>query len=55
MNEVRKLGVIFNINLTWNTHINSLTGKVYGMLRTLWVPQKFTPLRMKKKSLNQKF
>ena len=36
VHEARNL-VVFNKNLTWSSHITSITGKVDGMLRTLWV------------------
>ena len=43
VSKVRNLGLIFNRDLSWTDHINSASGKVYGMLRTLWVTQSFTP------------
>lgn len=39
----KNLGIIFNRTLSWNSHINSTIGKVYGMLRTLWTTRFFTP------------
>jgi len=39
----KNLGVIFNNKLSWNDHIRNVTGKVSGMLRTLWSTQNFTP------------
>ena len=47
VNEARNLGVVFNRSLTWSNHINSLTGRVYGMLRTLCATQKFTPFKIR--------
>lgn len=41
----KNLGMVFNRTLTWNNHINAIVGKAYGVLRTLWTAQKFTPPR----------
>lgn len=43
----KNLGVIFNDELTWTTHINSTSGKVHGMLRNLWAVQTSTPLQIR--------
>ena len=41
------LGVIFNGRLTWSNHINVIVGKVYGMLRNLWIVIDSTPLTIR--------
>jgi len=41
--SAKNLGVIFNNKLSWNDHIRHVTGKISGMLRTLWSTQSFTP------------
>ena len=41
--KAKNLGVIFTHTLSWNQHIICATGKVNGMLRTLWPTQHFTP------------
>lgn len=41
--HAKNLGVIFNDELTWSTHINATSGKVHGMLRNLWAVQTSTP------------
>lgn len=43
VDKCRNLGVIFNSTLTWTDHINSTTGKIFGMLRSLYKTQFFTP------------
>lgn len=43
-NTSKNLGMVFNRTLTWDTHINSIVGKAYGVLRTLWTVQQVTPL-----------
>lgn len=43
----KNLGIIFNSNLTWNDHINSLAGQTYIKLRALWSTQYFTPFRVR--------
>lgn len=47
VDTTKNLGIIFNKNLTWNDHINCTVGRVYGMIRTLWVTQYFTPYRIR--------
>ena len=47
VDKVRNLGIIFNRELSWSSHINCVVGKVYGMLRTLWVTQNFTPFQIR--------
>jgi len=42
-NTAKNLGIIFNSSLTWNNHISAVTGKVYGLLRSLWTMHEFTP------------
>ncbi|XP_075157493.1 uncharacterized protein LOC142230751 [Haematobia irritans] len=41
------LGIIFNEKLNWSNHINSVAGKVYGMLRNLWIVQSATPFEIR--------
>lgn len=41
--SARNLGVVFNSTLTWSDHINQVCGRAYGMLRSLWCSQYFTP------------
>ena len=43
VDKVKNLGIIFNNKFTWNDHINTTIGRVYSMLRALWVTQNFTP------------
>lgn len=43
----RNLGLVFNSNLTWSNHINTLVGQIYVKLRTLWSVQYFTPLNVR--------
>lgn len=45
--STKNLGIIFNNTLTWSDHINSASGKIYCMLRTLWKTQYFTPLKIR--------
>ena len=47
MEEERNLGLTFNRYLTWTDHRTSTVGKVYGMLRTLWVNQYYTPIKIR--------
>ena len=47
VHEEWNLGVVFNKNVTWSSHITSKTGKVDGMLRTLWVTQKYPPFKIR--------
>ena len=47
VDQVKNLGIVFTQDLSWSAHINSAVGKVYGMLRTLWVTQKYTPLHIR--------
>ena len=47
VDQVKNLGIIFTKDLLWSAHINTAVGKVYGMLRTLWVTQKYTPLHIR--------
>ena len=39
------LGIIFNSNLTWDNHINSLVEQTYIKLRALWSTQLYIPLK----------
>lgn len=43
----KNLGVIFNNKLTWSNHINSVVGRIYGMLRNLWAVKYSTPLKIR--------
>lgn len=45
--SAKNLGVTFDTTLTWSEHIKLATGKTYGMLRTLWPNQYFTPIRIR--------
>jgi len=40
----KNLGITFDQKLSWNNHICKTIGKVYGMLRALWVTQHLTPI-----------
>ena len=43
VHETRNLGIIYNSNLTWHNHINSLVGRTYIKLRTLLSMQLYIP------------
>ena len=43
VSKARNLGITFNETLSWNDHIRSSIGKVYGMLRCLWHTKHCTP------------
>lgn len=43
----KNLGLVFNNNLTWTDHVNTLVVKIYIKLRTLWSVQYFTPLNVR--------
>lgn len=45
--KAKNLGVIFNQTLTWSDHVVAATGKVFGMLRTLYQTQYFTPIHIR--------
>jgi len=45
--SAKNLGLIFNNTLSWNDHINIAVGRAYGMLRSLWATQFFTPLHIR--------
>jgi len=45
--SVRNLGIVFDHTLSWNSHITSTIGKTYGMLRSLWTTQYFTPIKVR--------
>lgn len=45
--SAKNLGLIFNNNLTWSNHVNSLVAQTYVKLRTLWSTQFFTPLKIR--------
>lgn len=44
---VKNLGLTFNTLLNWNNHVNSAVGRVYGMLRILWITQHYTPMNIR--------
>lgn len=41
--SAKNLGIVFNKTLTFEHHIRSSIGKVYGMLRCLWISRAYTP------------
>lgn len=41
------LGITFNDRLTWSEHINLVVGRVYGMLRNLWIIKDSTPFNIR--------
>ncbi|XP_075170106.1 uncharacterized protein LOC142242408, partial [Haematobia irritans] len=43
----KNLGLVFNSKLTWTNHINSVVGKIHGMLRNLWAVQTSTPCNIR--------
>jgi len=43
VDKAKNLGVFFNSNLSWDTHINFAIGRVYALLRPLWSTQGYTP------------
>ena len=45
--KVRILAVIFNSTPSWNDHIHTVIGKVYGMLRAMWTTQNFTAIKIR--------
>lgn len=47
VDKAKNLGITINKTLSWNDHINGVVGRVYGMLRTLWKSQSFTPLNIR--------
>lgn len=47
VDTAKNLGVTFNKTLTWSDHINQASGRTYGMLRSLWATQHFTPLKVR--------
>lgn len=47
VSSIKNLGVVFNSNLTWSNHVNSLSGQTYGKLRALWSTQYFTPIKVR--------
>lgn len=47
VNTAKNLGIIFDRTLSWNNHICHATGKVYGMLRCLWVSHYYTPIHIR--------
>lgn len=47
--KVRNLGIIMNERLDWDSHIESICGKVYGALRTLRTAKHYLPLFLRRK------
>lgn len=47
VSRVKNLGVVFNNNLSWSDHVNSLVAQTYSKLRSLWITQSFTPLNVR--------
>lgn len=47
--KVRNLGVIMNEKLSWDSHIVSICGKVYGALRMLRTAKHYLPLFLRRK------
>jgi len=47
VSKAKNLGVTFDNKLSWNTHISTAVGKVYGMLRTLWSQKHSTPFQVR--------
>lgn len=45
--SAKNLGIVFDKFLNWTDHVNITTGRVYGMLRNLWLTQYFTPLNIR--------
>lgn len=43
----KNLGLVFNNNLTWSSHVDNLVIQSYVKLRMLWATQCFTPLRIR--------
>lgn len=43
----KNLGIVFNSNLTWSDHINSICGRTFSMLRNLWQIQHITPIKIR--------
>lgn len=44
--KVQKLGIILNNSFTWNDNVVAVSGKVFGMLRTLYKTHIHTPLHI---------
>lgn len=47
VNNTKNLGMIFNNTLTWKNQISKASGKVYGILRSLWSSQYYTPQKIR--------
>lgn len=45
--STRNLGIIFDKELRWNTHINAATGNTFAMLRILYQTQHLTPVHIR--------
>lgn len=47
--KARNLGIVMNEQLTWDTHVGSLCGRVYGALRKLRTANHYLPLFLRRK------
>ena len=47
VNQAKNLGITFNSTLNWDTHINIASGRVTGMLRSLWPIMSYIPERVR--------
>lgn len=47
VSTAKNLGIVFNGNLTWTNHVNSLVAQTYAKLRSLWATQSYTPLNIR--------
>lgn len=47
VDSAKNLGIIFDRHLTWSNHVIMTSGRVYGMLRSLWCSQWFTPFSIR--------
>lgn len=47
VSTAKNLGITFNSNLTWSSHVNVVAGRIYAKLRSLWSTQFFTPVHIR--------
>lgn len=47
VDSARNLGITFDRHMTWTNHVVATSGRVYGMLRSLWCSQWFTPFSIR--------
>jgi len=47
VHKAKNLGIVFNNKLSFSDHVNLTVAKTYGMLRSLWATQHFTPQRIR--------